>query len=49
MSKEKEIKNKPLINLDDLTPRESVSGGNKGKRVFGSFKDKKKDLPKDRF
>ncbi|MCM8539755.1 MAG: hypothetical protein NE328_05720 [Lentisphaeraceae bacterium] len=47
----KEDNKKPLISLDDLAPKESVSGGkNKGKRVFGSFNDdKKKNLPKDRF
>ncbi len=48
----KDDKNKkPLISLDDLAPKEAVSGGkNKGKRVFGSFNDdKKKNLPKDRF
>lgn len=43
--------NKPLISLDDLAPKEAVSGGkNKGKRLFGSFNDDKKNkLPKDRF
>jgi hypothetical protein len=48
MSKDK--KQKPLISLDDLTPKESISGGNnRGKRIFGSFDDKKKKLPKDKF
>jgi hypothetical protein len=43
-------KEKPLISLDDLTPKEEVVGGaDKGKRVFGSFDDKLKNKPKDRF
>ena len=44
-------KKKPLISLDDLTPREKVKGGSdSGKRVFGSFDDlNKKDKPKDSF
>ena len=47
----KDEKKKSLISLDDLTPREIVKGGvDKGKRIFGSFKDSsKKDKPKDRF
>ena len=47
----KDNKEKPLISLDDLAPKEAVSGGNnRGKKVFGSFNDdKKKNLPKDRF
>ena len=49
MSKDQENKQKPLISLDDLTPKEAVSGGsNKGKQVFGAFNDKKKK-PKDTF
>ena len=49
--KNEDKQNKPLISLNDLAPKEAISGGkNKGKRVFGSFNDdKKKNLPKDRF
>lgn len=44
-------KKKPLISLDDLTPREKVKGGaDKSKRIFGSFNDlNKKDKPKNSF
>ena len=47
----KDDKKKPLISLDDLTPRENVKGGaDKGKKIFGAFGDsKKKRQPKDRF
>ena len=49
MSEEKDKPQKPLISLDDLTPKETVSGGsNRGKRIFGAFDDKKKK-PKDTF
>jgi hypothetical protein len=46
----KETKQKNLINLDDLAPKEQVKGGSsKGKRIFGAFDDKKKNLPKNTF
>ncbi len=48
---DKEKKEKPLISLEDLAPREQISGGKSGgKKVFGSFNnDPKKNMPKDRF
>lgn len=47
----KDKKDKPLISLDDLTPREEVRGGvDKGKQIFGSFNSQNdKNKPKDRF
>lgn len=48
---EKDKKEKPLISLEDLSPKEEISGGkNSGKKIFGSFNnDPKKNTPKDRF